>query len=342
MSTELPQPYTILVVDDEVDNLELLERTLRREYKVVTARGGAEGLALLAEFDVDLIMTDQRMPGITGLQLLERASSVSPHALGIILTGYTDAQDLMEAINSGYVYRYITKPWEPEELRLTLKRALETRALKGENRRLVRQLRNNHFRVLSTLVTALEAKDPYSAGHSQRVKELALALGEYMGFEGTMLETLGEGALLHDIGDIGVREEVLNKPGKLTDDEFVHVRSHVGIGADILRFVEDFAPLIQIVELHHERLDGTGYPFGLAGEQIPMPARIVAVADTFDALVSDRPHRPGLARSRAVVILDQGRGTEFDNTVVTALFEILATDSRWTASADYPPVQATL
>ena len=329
MSIDTKRKYTLLVVDDELDNLELLERTLRREYAVVTASSAEDALDRLPDLEVDLIITDQRMPGMTGIQLLERAGTIAPHALGIILTGYTDAQDLMEAINSGYVYRYITKPWEPEELKLTLKRALESYALSSENSRLVRQIRDSHFRVLATLVMALEAKDSYSAGHSTRVKELAVAMGEKLGLAPRELETLGEGALVHDIGEIGVREEVLNKPGKLTDAEFEHVKGHVRLGADILSFVEDFADIIPIVQFHHERLDGSGYPFGLKGDAIPLSARIISVADTFDALVSERPHRPGLARHRALAVVEHGRGREYDPKVIDVLLRVLQTDPRW-------------
>ncbi len=336
MAQETTRKYTLLVVDDEVDNLELLERTLRREYAVVTAQSAEDALERLPGLDVDLIITDQRMPGMTGIQLLERASKTGSKALGIILTGYTDAQDLMDAINSGYVYRYITKPWEPEELKLTLKRALESIAMSRENSRLLRQLRENHFRVLATLVTALEAKDAYSAGHSHRVKDLCLALGEKLDLSPAELETLGEGALLHDIGEIGVREEVLNKPGKLTDEEFNHVKSHVRLAADMLSFVEDFADIIPIVQLHHERLDGSGYPFGLKGDNIPMLARILAVADTFDALISERPHRPALARHRAIAVVQQGRGREFDERVVDVLLDLLETDPRYKDSGVEP------
>jgi HD-GYP domain-containing protein (c-di-GMP phosphodiesterase class II) len=247
------------------------------------------------------------------------------------LTGYTDAQDLMAAINSGFVYRYITKPWEPDELKVTIKRALESRAVITENSRLIRRLRDNHFRVLATLVTALEAKDAYSAGHSHRVRELALALGERFGLDAEDMTTLGEGALLHDIGEIGVREEVLNKPGKLSEEEFAHVKSHVHHGADMLSFVEDFAAMIPLVQLHHERLDGGGYPLGLSGEDIPFLVRILTVADTYDALTSVRPHRPALDREQALVVLTQGRGTAYDGRVVDALTEILERDPRFSA-----------
>jgi putative two-component system response regulator len=329
MPDQQTRKFALLVVDDELDNLELLERTLRREYQVVTAQSAEEALEKLPGLEVDLIITDQRMPGMTGIQLLEKASNMGSQALGIILTGYTDAGDLMEAINSGYVYRYITKPWEPEELKLTLKRALESYSMNAENKRLLSQLRENHFRVLATLVTALEAKDPYSAGHSHRVKDLCVAIGERLGVPPKDIETLGEGALVHDIGEIGVREEVLNKPGKLTDEEFEHVKSHVRLAADMLSFVEDFADIVPLVQLHHERLDGSGYPFGMSGDAIPLLPRILAVADTYDALISDRPHRPALARHRAVAVIQQGRGREFDERVVDVLLALLESDPRF-------------
>ncbi|MBU6429563.1 MAG: response regulator [Cyanobacteria bacterium REEB65] len=321
--TEGKPPYSVLVVDDELDNVELLERTLRREYQVTTALSGEEALSKLPDLHVDMIITDQRMPGMSGIALLERASQLVPQVIGIILTGYTDAQDLMAAINSGYVYRYITKPWEPDDLKITIQRALETYSLSRENAQLLRHIRDNHFRVLATLVTVLEAKDSFSAGHSQRVKELALAIGKRLALPQADLTTLGEGALVHDLGEIGVREEVLNKPGVLDQEEFEHVKTHVHLGADMLRFVEEFADLLPLVQLHHERLDGSGYPFGLKGDEIPLLARIVAVADTFDALTSERPHRPCLPMDQALAVLQERRGREFDDRVVDVLVDLL-------------------
>jgi putative nucleotidyltransferase with HDIG domain len=173
--------------------------------------------------------------------------------------------------------------------------------------------------VIGVLATALDARDPYTAGHSQRVSGLSVSIGEQMGLTGADIDVLRLGAMLHDIGKIGISDAVLRKPGKLTAEEFEQIKLHPSLGARILKPLKFLGAHVEIVELHHERPDGRGYPYGLRGDQIPLFARIVHVADAFDAMTSARAYRPGLPVSEAMAELWRGTGTDFDAQVVRAL-----------------------
>jgi putative nucleotidyltransferase with HDIG domain len=323
--------YKIMVVDDEPANLRLLERLFRRDYQVVTASSGAEALRLLEQHDVALLITDQRMPGMTGIELLGHAAALRPHMVRIILTGYTDVEALVEAINCGQVYRYLTKPWNNEDLRLTAARALEHyEANRGQheltrvNERLNARLGEMARAFVRTVADALEAKDEYIHGHSRRVGGYAAAVGRRMGFDGQALEQLSLAALLHDIGKIGTPDHVLLKPGPLTDEERVMVRFHSERGARMLSGVPGMEEVAETVRHHHESYDGTGYPEGLAGEMIPLASRIIHVADAYDAMTSPRPFREAIGHEAALRRLDLQAGAQFDPAVVQTFFELEA------------------
>jgi putative nucleotidyltransferase with HDIG domain len=323
--------YKIMVVDDEPANLRLLERLFRRDYQVVAASSGAEALRLLEQHDVALLITDQRMPGMTGIELLGHAARLRPHMVRIILTGYTDIEALVEAINCGQVYRYLTKPWNNEDLRLTAARALEHyEANRGQheltrvNERLNARLGQMARAFVRTVADALEAKDEYIHGHSRRVGGYAAAIGRRMGLDGQALEQLSLAALLHDIGKIGTPDYVLLKPGPLTDEERVTVRFHSERGARMLSGVPDMEEVAETVRHHHESYDGTGYPEGLAGEMIPLASRIIHVADAYDAMTSPRPFREAIDHEAALKRLDLQAGAQFDPAVVQTFFELEA------------------
>jgi HD-GYP domain-containing protein (c-di-GMP phosphodiesterase class II) len=178
---------------------------------------------------------------------------------------------------------------------------------------------------VGSLASALDARDPYTAGHSERVCRLSVAIAQAMNFDRAGLARLRIGALLHDIGKIGISDAILRKPGPLTDEEFGLIREHPQIGRRILEGVHGFAPYLSIVELHHENWDGTGYPLGLRGEDVPLSARIVHVADAYDALTSNRPYRAGMASAVAMRILQENAGRQFDSQVVEVLANLLQT-----------------
>src|SRR5919206_4696703 len=275
-------PYKMMIVDDEPANLRLLERLFRRDYQVLTAASGAEALKLLEQHDVALLITDQRMPGMTGIELLKRTAEFRPHMVRIVLTGYTDVGALVEAINCGHVYRYVTKPWDNDDLRLTVERALQhyetnkaRHELEGANKRLSSRLQAMTRGVVRTIADTMEAKDQYTYGHARRVSGYAVAIGRRMRLGVPVLEQLSLASLLHDVGKIGTPEAILLKPTALTDEELAAVRLHAERGARLLAGVPEMEEVAAAVRHHHEDYDGSGYPEGLKGEQIPVASRII-------------------------------------------------------------------
>ncbi len=337
-------PFKIMVVDDETSNLRLLERLFRRDYQVLTASSGEEALRLLELHDVALLITDQRMPGMTGVELLKRAASLRPHTVRIILTGYTDMEALVEAVNCGQVYRYVPKPWNNEDLRLTVARALEhyeanrsRHEMEEANRRLTGRVEAMSRGIVRAIADALEAKDRYVSGHARRVSGYAVAIGRRLRLEVEQLEQISLAALLHDIGKIATPDHVLLKPGPLTEEERIVIRQHVECGARLLARVPGMEETTELVRYHHEDYNGAGYPEGLAGEQIPFGARVIRVADAYDAMTSPRPFRDALGHEAAIAELREGAGTSFDPEVVRAFcgLEALATIRDHIARGDF-------
>jgi putative two-component system response regulator len=276
----------ILVIDDEPANLRLLRRVLGDDYEVFAAQSGPEGLEMLKVEDIALIITDQRMPGMSGVQVLEASQSIRPEAIKILLTGYTDIQALIDAINSGNVYKYIQKPWDAEDLKLTVKRAVEAYNLRRRNEQLVVQLQGALSQLetvsigtIRALADALDAKCDYTSGHSLRVSRYAITIGKRMGLTDQELRDLEIAGILHDIGKIGVPESILWKPARLDPEEQKIMSIHPVRSAQM---IEDI-PLLQRsrswVLHHHEYLDGSGYPDHLEGDNIPIGARMLLVAE---------------------------------------------------------------
>jgi putative two-component system response regulator len=323
--------HKILIVDDEPANLRLLERLFRRDYEIIAATSGPEAMRLLEQHDVALIITDQRMPGMTGIELLKNTASIRPQTVRIILTGYTDVESLVEAINCGQVYKYVTKPWDNDELRLTVGRAMEhyetiksRHELTLANERLISKMKMMTHGFVRAVADALEAKDVFIHGHARRVSGYSAALGRRLGLDETSLERLSLAAFLHDIGKIGTPESVLLKPGPLTDEERAVIRLHAKRGARMLAGMVDMDEVVEAVLHHHEHFDGTGYPNLLQGEQIPLLSRIILVADAYDAMTSPRPFREACSHEQALEQLLRGAGAQFDPEVVRAFGELTA------------------
>ncbi|HEV3468031.1 MAG TPA: HD domain-containing phosphohydrolase, partial [Pyrinomonadaceae bacterium] len=277
------------------------------------------------QHDVALLITDQRMPGMTGIELLKRAAALRPHMVRIILTGYADMEARVEAVNCGQVYRYVAKPWGNEDLRLTAARALEhyeaNRArheLAESNERLSRRIQATSCGIIRAVSDALEAKDRHIYGHGRRVSGYATAVARRMRLGVELLEQITLAALLHDIGKIATPDRILLKPDVLTADERGVVRQHAERGARMLARVPGMEEAAELVRYHHEDYDGGGYPEGLAGEQIPVGARIIRVADAYDAMTSPRPFRDALDHQAAVAELLEGAGSRFDPEAVRA------------------------
>jgi putative nucleotidyltransferase with HDIG domain len=324
-------PPVCLLADADADVRRAMAGVLETMgLSCIQAASGLEALAILEQIgEVPLLVSDVSMPGLDGLGLLREVRRRYPDMAVVMLSDVRQAETAVECLLHGAL-DYITKPALLNEIRSRIQRALEKRDLLLQNRfyqqnleRLVDQqanrLRELFLEGVQTLVQALDAKDPYTRGHSTRVSHYALRIAGRLGFSGQALEDIRLGAELHDIGKIGTREAVLRKPGPLTSEEFCHITEHTVLGERILAPLSRANPtVLSIVRSHHERVDGAGFPDGLNGSRIPWAARIVAVADAFDAMTTDRSYRTSLSPATACDELRTCAGTHFDREVVEA------------------------
>ena len=329
---------TVLVVDDEASVREILAEGLSVfGYETEAASGATEALALVESRAFDLVLTDIDMPGRTGLDLLRALKERAADLDVIMVTGIVDADTAVAAIREG-ASDYVTKPFNLEEVQIVVERTLEKRRLLRENRAYqehlevlvaerTRELEQTYENTLQALVTALDFRDNETQGHSYRVVEYALRVAEALSLDGADLTWVRWGAILHDVGKIGIPDSILLKPGKLTEAEWTVMKRHPEMGYRMLQHIEFLEPALDVVLCHQERWDGTGYPRGLAGEAIPLGARIFAVVDTFDAMTSDRPYRAALTIEAAREEIRKFGGTQFDPTVAAAFLSIDA--ARW-------------
>jgi putative nucleotidyltransferase with HDIG domain len=339
----------VLVVDDEEAIRLALTRFLRaRGYAVEAAGSGIAALELLEQGAREgerekafvLMLCDIRMPGMTGLELLRQVVTSYPDLAVVMLTAVNDAPTATEALARG-AYDYLVKPVELPDLQGAVERALHKRTLLIEQRRieqLIRDevatrtqeleheqeaLRSLTVSVAETLINAMEAKSIYLRGHSQRVAGLAASVADAMGLDADLVEAVRLAGRLHDVGKIGIREEVLNKPGKLTPEEYAHVQTHVAIGMEILAPLRHLGVVLDYIHDHHEHYDGSGYPRRLAGEAISLGGRILAAVDAFDALTSKRAYRDPMTPQETVEYLRKYSGTLLDPSVYDVLRTIV-------------------
>lgn len=320
-----------LVVDDEPRLRQVLVHLMRNEgFNCFEAGNGVEAIAVLEQQSVHLIMSDLRMPRMDGLELLKQVRSRWPDTAMVMVTAVADVEVGVSCLAMGAM-DYLTKPFHLEEVRARVAQALEKRRLILENRGYQEQLEDRvavqahrleelFLAGLQALAQALEVKDPYTSGHSVRVSRYSAIIARALGLESATIREVALGGQVHDIGKIGVREAVLNKPGQLTEEEYAHVMTHPLVGWRILAPLLGDAPVaLNVVRSHHERVDGTGVPDGLRGEQIPLEARIAAVADSFDAMTSGRPYRGvELTMDQALREIESNCDTQFDGRVVAA------------------------
>jgi putative nucleotidyltransferase with HDIG domain len=336
VTSTLPNGATArcLIVDDDAQIRHVLSRVIATHgLSPIEASSGTEALAALArEGEVPICISDIYMPEMDGVSFLREAVQRYPDMAVIMLTGVAEVNTAVECLKLGAL-DYISKPVMIEEVRARLDKALEKRQLILQNRYYhqhletrVRELdqRNKTSLIngVQMLVHALEAKDAYTSGHSSRVSRYATKTAVLLGFTDDDLEHVRLGGELHDIGKIGTREDVLNKPGPLTPEEFQHVKAHTTLGEKILApFLTESPIVLRIARSHHERLDGTGFPDGLAGDHIPIEARIVAVVDAFDAMTTNRAYRPSRPAEHAIQELRRCAGVHFDTDVVEAFLK---------------------
>lgn len=316
--------HTLLLVDDDPDVLATLTRNFRKGYKTLSAGSGEEGIAFLNMHPVDLIICDQRMPNISGDQVLSHALQVQPDAIRILLTGYADVESLLSCVNEAHIYKYVTKPWDPAELNLTVVRALEALVLKRNLAVAHSQLETAYKDAVMMLCLAAEGKDQDTSSHLQRVQHYTEALAIAMGVDNEAAAHMGLMSMLHDIGKLATPDAILKKPGKLTEDEWEIMREHPLQGVRILGNNPFYETAREISAGHHENYDGSGYPSQLRGEEIPLSARIVRLADVLDALTTERPYKQPWPMETALEHIDSHAGVLFDPVVVEKLKELSA------------------
>ncbi len=324
----------ILIVDDEKMIYSIIARRLAKEgYPCVMANNGREALGLFYKNDFSLIISDIRMPEMDGLELLRNVKAVRPNMMFIIMTAHPEIGMAVEAIRLGAT-DFILKPVDLDLVVFSVKKALEQKRmeedLEAHHRNLEKLveertsklqrallfLKKTHLDSIKVLAGAIDGKDPYTHGHSDRVRRMSMRIGTKLGFSQKKLENLVFGAALHDIGKIGIKDEILQKPEPLTPEEYQYIQSHTLIGAKIVEGIDFFKDKIPMIRNHHEHYDGSGYPDGLIGEVIPLEARIIAVPDAFDAMTSLRPHRRAFPVEDVLLEMEKGKGTRFDPQIL--------------------------
>jgi len=307
----------ILAVDDSEMNLRLVENIIKKDYQPVLVQSGAEAISYLKENTVDLILLDLIMPEMDGIETYDQLRGLENgrDVPVIFLTADTESESEIVCLKKGAA-DFVRKPFLPEVVQNRIRRVLEldelTRCLERKVMEKTAQIEKMTFETIATISSMIEAKDSYTKGHSVRVAEYSAGIAEGAGWSESAIQNLRYIALLHDIGKVGIPDNVLNKPGKLTDEEFGVIKSHTNIGGDILKEIKSIPEVEAGAKYHHERYEGTGYPCGLAGDEIPAVARIIGIADAFDAMNSKRVYRDSLSPERIREELVNGRGTQFD------------------------------
>lgn len=335
----------ILIVDDEEMIRELLDSTLSREgYTCFQAPNADEGCKIIREKPINLVICDIMMPGRSGVELLHDVKKISPDTAVLMVTAISDTETAMFCIHRG-ADDYIIKPFNIDRVMLTIRNSLEKQRLTLENRAYQANLelkvleqtkqilatmyeRNRAYEdTLTALIKALDAREKEVGSHSERVMSYTIILAESMGLKETESQVMAKGAMLHDIGKIGISDNILLKPGKLDESEWGEMRKHPLLGYEILSGIKYLSEPAKIILSHHERYDGTGYPHGLRGEEIPLGGRVFTLVDTLDAMTSDRPYRKALPFAAVTEEVKRFSGLQFDPAIVEVFLSI--PQKRW-------------
>ncbi len=308
---------TVLFVDDTNLTLEVIKDLFKdSEFQVLTCTDPFEALEIIRSREISVVVSDNIMPGMSGLELLSGLSSLAPDTVKVLMSAYADLSSALGAINRSEVFRYILKPWQPDEFIATVGDALQ-------RHRQIKSMRHEDESILCSLAQTIELKDPSTRGHCDRVAVYALAIAEALGLPNAQHREIKFGSWLHDCGKIGVAEDILNGTGPLNDAEFAIMKQHSSWGADVAAKANLTQLTRNIIHYHHEHFDGTGYPTGLKGEEIPLEARIVAVADVFDALTSKRSYRNNFPLEQAIEMIGSMSGSVLDPDLVKLFQTIL-------------------
>jgi len=308
----------ILVVDDSKVSAEMISHALtKNSHNVIMASEGNKALELAVRERPEIIITDADIPGMSGYELIKQVRE-RPEIkdVSVIMMSNRDKKSDIKKSEKLGVSKYFIKPFDIEKLVIIVEQLLL------ERYNIYKKEYEYMLSTIKALITALEARDEYTKGHTHRVSKYSLMLGAYMGLSSFELDKLEIAANLHDIGKIGVRDDILLKPGKLSDEEYATIQEHAVIGAEILRPLNSLNDVVPLILFHHERWDGSGYPSMIKGDEIPLGARIIAIADTFDAITSDRPYRKALSELKAIDIIKENIGSQFCPVCAEAFLEL--------------------
>ncbi|WP_224984722.1 HD-GYP domain-containing protein [Geomonas agri] len=307
----------VLFVDD---NKLILQHSMdlfrSHGIELLTAGDAAEALELFRHHEIAVVVSDNRMPGMSGLDFLSELRQLSPDTVKVLISSYVDLATALAAINSSEVFRYLLKPWKEQEILDVVQEGLR-------RYRTVQAMRREDEAVLRSLAQTIELKDPSTKGHCDRVAVYALLIADAMGLSKDILRQIKYGSWLHDCGKIGVSEMILNGSGRLNDDEFETMKLHTDWGADLAEKARLSELAKNIIRHHHEKYDGTGYPLGLNGEEIPLEARIVSVADIYDALTMDRSYRKRYPEAEAREMVRSMSGAALDPGIVEVFLKVV-------------------
>lgn len=331
---------TILIVDDEPFIISALKRLLTdNDFQVLAVSNADEGLAIIQKHDVHVVISDYCMPGRNGVEFLSLVKILSPATERILMTAHATVDTAIAAINRGEIFRFIVKPWDNDGLLGAIEDSLM-------RYRLLNTLKLGEETMFHTVARMIELKDPYTRGHCKRVADCAVVLADLLGLNAAVRKEILWGAWLHDCGKVGVPEQVLNFPGRLTGDDLNYIYKHPEWGASVVSQAGLSRPVVNIVLYHHEQFSGGGYPFGLKGEGIPLETRVVTLADVFDALGTDRPYRRGFPRAEVIATMREISSTVLDPELVELFLDNLdivdAAQSQISESRRNSPLQAAV
>jgi putative nucleotidyltransferase with HDIG domain len=319
----VPPRRRVLIVDDDHLVRDALRFALEDAgYDVWAVAHGADALAVLESQAVDIVLSDIFMPGMNGFELLKQIRQRRPDVPVILVTGFGNIEMARQALKEGAT-DFITKPYNVSEIPILIERNLMRHTIESSRTRdLQEEVRRSYRATLEALLAALDTRDTETEGHSERVAAYTMLIAQQLNLSEAELQHIEHGALLHDIGKIGVPDHILYKPGPLTPEEWEVMKQHPVIGYKMCMKIEMLRPAAPIVLHHHERWDGRGYPYGLNGAEIPLGARIFAIADTLDAMTSDRPYRKALSFAQAREEIERCAGSQFDPELVRVFLEL--------------------
>ncbi len=310
----------VLIVDDDKLLLEMASNLLRSQHiEVITMNDSLAALEMLRRQDIAVVVTDNNMPGISGVELLTSLKEIAPDTVKILMTAYADLSCALSAINQCEVFRFVVKPWNDTELVSAVGEGIH-------RHHVLLSFRKDEEDVLRSLAQTIELKDPYTRGHCDRVAIFALLIADALNLPNDMKRQIKYGSWLHDCGKIGISETILNGSKGLSAQEYATVKMHSDWGADVAAKANLSQVTRNIIHYHHERYDGSGYPAGLRGKDIPLEARIVSVADVFDALMTDRPYRKKYSAEETCAILRSIAGSSLDPELVTLFLSLISVE----------------